>query len=76
MRRGNCVHTNCLTTTDNEGQFTVKHLMAGTYQVFAINEAEGYSIQNQMPGQEVTIDANQPWPNVIITIAKMAQMAF
>jgi uncharacterized surface anchored protein len=38
-----------MTTTDNEGQFTVKHLKAGTYQVFAINEAEGYSIQNQMP---------------------------
>jgi len=68
MRRGNGVHTNCTTTTDNEGQFTVKHLKAGAYQVFAINEAEGYSIQNQMPGQEVTIDANQSWPNVIITI--------
>jgi hypothetical protein len=68
MRRGNGMHTNCITTTDNAGQFTVKHLKAGTYQVFAINEAEGYSIQNQMPGQEVTIDADQPWPNVIITI--------
>ena len=68
MRRGNSVHTNCTTTTDNEGQFTVKHLKAAAYQVFAINEAEGYSIQNQMPGQEVTIDANQSWPNVIITI--------
>jgi hypothetical protein len=68
MRRGNGTHANCMTTTDSEGQFTVEHLKAGTYHVFAINEAEGYSIQNQTPGQEVTIDTNQPWPNVTITI--------
>jgi uncharacterized surface anchored protein len=68
MRRGNVTHENCMTTTDSKGQFTVEHLKAGTYHLFAINEAEGYSMQNQKPGQEVTIDTNQPWPNVVITI--------
>ena len=68
MRRGNDTHGNCMATTDSEGQFTVEHLKAGTYHVLAINEAEGYTMQNQTPGQEVAIDTNQPWPNVIITI--------
>lgn len=66
VRRGNNIHTNCLVPTDQEGRFTADHLPYGTYQVFAIDEADGYSIENQSPGQDVSLTADQPWSNVTI----------
>ena len=66
VNRGNNTHTACSGSTDDEGRFTVKHLTAGNYEVFAINEAEGYSIENQSPGQDVTVSADQLWPIVTI----------
>jgi hypothetical protein len=51
---------------DTQGRFAIEHLKPGTYQVFAINEAEGYSIDNQIPGQDVTISGNQLWPNLTV----------
>jgi hypothetical protein len=66
VRRGSNTHTNCLVPTDDEGRFTVDHLPYGTYQVFAINEADGYSIDNQSPGQDVSVTAELPWSNVTI----------
>jgi len=43
-------------------------LKLGTYGVFAINEAEGYSIENQSPGQDVTVSSDQPWPSVTVRL--------
>ena len=62
---------NCRVATDNDGRFTVEQLKPGTYRVFAINEAQGYSIESQGPGQGVTITAEQPWP--IVTIHQRAR---
>src|SRR5215469_2340863 len=57
----------CNAKTDSQGQFTVERLGARTYKVFAINEAEGYSIQNQrFTDRTVTVGTNPPWPNVTI----------
>jgi uncharacterized surface anchored protein len=65
---GNHTGINCLFPTDKDGRFTIEHLKIGTYQVFAINEAEGYSIQNQSPGHEVTLTADSPWANVTVRL--------
>jgi hypothetical protein len=59
---------NCNWSTDKDGQFTIEHLGIGTYGVFAINESEGYSIDNQGPGQEVRITADEPWLNVTVQL--------
>jgi hypothetical protein len=67
-RSGNNTSINCLVSVDKEGRFTIEHLKLGTYQVFAINDADGYSIENQSPGQTVTISADQPWENVTIRL--------
>ena len=66
---GNNTSINCLVSVNTDGRFTIEHLKPGTYQVFAINEAEGYSIENQSPGQTVTISADQPWANVIVQLS-------
>ena len=50
VRSGNNTSIRCLVSADKEGRFTIEHLKPGTYQVFAINDAEGYSIENQAPG--------------------------
>jgi hypothetical protein len=68
IRFGNHTSINCLIPVDTEGRFTIEHLKLGTYQVFAINDAEGYSIENQSPGQNVTISAYQPWANVTVRL--------
>jgi hypothetical protein len=49
----------CRFRVDREGRFTIDHLPFGKYEVFAINEAEGYSTENQSPGQEVSINADR-----------------
>jgi hypothetical protein len=64
QRKGSTI--DCRVSTDKEGRFNVEQLKPGAYQVFAINEAEGYSIENQAQGQDVTITGEQPWPNVTI----------
>ena len=68
VRYGNNTSIRCLVSADKEGRFTIEHLKPGTYQVFAINDAEGYSIENQAPGQDVTISADQPWSNITIRL--------
>jgi hypothetical protein len=61
--------TACHFFADKEGRFTIEHLKAGDYQVFAINEAEGYSLDTQAAEQqEVTITPDQLWPNVTIRL--------
>lgn len=54
---------NCRIFTDH-GQFQIPKLGFGTYGGFAIKEAEGYSIENQSPGQKVTVSAANPSPEV------------
>jgi uncharacterized surface anchored protein len=70
VRSGNSTSIECLVSADKEGRFTIEHLKPGTYQLFAINDAEGYSIENQTPGQDVTIAADQPWANIIVRQVK------
>jgi hypothetical protein len=65
---GNYTSINCFVSVDKDGRFTIEHLKLGTYQVFAINDAEGYSIENQSPGQSVTLSADQPWANVTVRL--------
>jgi hypothetical protein len=65
---GNHTSINCLFPTDKDGRFTIEHLKIGTYRVFAINEAEGYSIENQSRGQEVNLTADAPWANVTVRL--------
>jgi len=45
---------NCQVSTAH-GQFQMPKIGFGIYGVFAINEAEGYSIENQSPGQKVRV---------------------
>jgi hypothetical protein len=52
---------NCRVKADAQGRFTIEHLPLGKYRLFAINEAEGYSIDNQAPGLAVAITEEQPW---------------
>jgi len=40
---------------------TIEHLTPGVYAVLATNDEEGYSIENQSPGQSVTV---APDPNL------------
>lgn len=58
---------NCLTPADH-GQFQIPKIGFGTYGVFAINEAEGYSTGNQGPGQKVTVSAANPSPEVTLRL--------
>ncbi len=60
--------TCCLATTNSEGQFTIEHLKPGTYEVLAINDTEGYSLGNQSPGQDVTINQKNPSPNITLQL--------
>lgn len=57
---------NCRWSVGTGGGFTIEHLPPGSYGVFAINDGAGYSIDNQLPGQRVTIAANQLWQNISI----------
>ena len=48
----------CSVLTDEAGQFEIQHLSMSTFYVFATKEEDGYSTQNQGPGQKVVL-ANQ-----------------
>lgn len=64
---GNNSSINCRTYTEH-GQFQIPELKFGTYGLFAINEAEGYSIGNQSPGEKVTISPANPAPEVTVRL--------
>jgi len=57
----------CQIFTDH-GQFQIPKVGFGTYGVFAIQEAEGYSINNQSPGQKVTVSSANPSPEVTVRL--------
>jgi hypothetical protein len=63
---GNSTGISCYTPVDAEGHFEIAGLKFGTYEIFAINEDEGYSIENQRPGLKVTVAPENAWQNVTI----------
>jgi hypothetical protein len=67
MTSGNNTGINCLTPTSH-GQFQIEKVQFGNYELFAINNAEGYAIENQSPGQKITLTAENPSPNVTIRL--------
>jgi Prealbumin-like fold domain len=60
--------TCCVARTNSEGRFTITDLKPGTYELLATNDAEGYSIGNQLPGQVVVIDDKPSRPSVTIRL--------
>lgn len=68
LASGNETAINCRVFTGRDGEFQIENLRFGTYSVFAINEAEGYSIENQTPGQEVKISAESPKRDMTIRL--------
>jgi Carboxypeptidase regulatory-like domain len=50
----------CDCSTDGDGRFQIEQLKIGTYSVFAVKEDEGYTMENQSPGQTITITNEQP----------------
>jgi uncharacterized surface anchored protein len=60
---------NCRDFTDKDGRFLIENLPLGKYGLFAINEAQGYSIQNQSPGQEITVSAANSSPDLTIHLS-------
>jgi hypothetical protein len=64
---GASTSSTCEIFTDH-GQFKIPKVKFGTYGVFAINVAEGYSIENQNPGLKVTVSAANPSPEVTVRL--------
>src|ERR1700746_2265375 len=59
----------CGVFTDKDGRFQIENVKFGNYEVFATKEEEeGYSIDNQAPGQRVTITPDNPWANVTVRL--------
>jgi hypothetical protein len=65
---GNGTTISCLIPVDDEGHFQIENVEFGSYGIFAINEEEGYSIDNQSPGLKVTVTPENPSQNVIIRL--------
>jgi len=66
IQSGSSKTIDCLWSVGSDGHFTIDQLPVGSYQVFAVNEGLGYSIDNQSPGQRVKITPNQLWQDVTI----------
>jgi hypothetical protein len=64
---GGSTSSTCQIFTDH-GRFQIPKAPFGTYGVFAINEAEGYSIANQSPGQKVTVSTANASPEVTVRL--------
>jgi len=65
---GNRTGITCLTPVDNEGHFQINNVDFGNYEMFAVNEEEGYSIANQSPGLKITVNPENPTPNILIRL--------
>jgi hypothetical protein len=59
---------NCLTPVDNEGHFQIENMKFGSYTIFAINEAQGYSMENQSPGLSLSVTPENPSQTVTIQL--------
>jgi hypothetical protein len=65
---GNESTISCRVPVDDGGHFQIENLKFGSYGIFAINEEEGYSINNQSPGLKVTVTPESPSRNVTIRL--------
>lgn len=65
---GSRTEINCRLSTDKDGRFQIENVKFGAYQVFATKEEEGYSIDNQAPGQNVMVTPDNLWANVTIRL--------
>jgi hypothetical protein len=66
LKSGNRTTINCLIPVDTSGTFQIENLKLGTYNLFAVDESNGYSIDNQSPGQQVKVTADNSSLNVTI----------
>ena len=68
-KSGNHTGINCnLMHSDKSGDFNIANVKNGHYNIFAINEEEGYSIENQSPGQEVVLTSENIAPQVTLQV--------
>jgi hypothetical protein len=58
----------CGIPVDKEGHFQIGNVTLGSYGVFATNDEEGYSLENQRPGLKVTVTPENPSQNVVIRL--------
>lgn len=65
---GSSTEISCALPVDAQGHFEIADLKFGTFEIFAINEDEGYSIENQRPGLKVTITPENARQNVTIRL--------
>ena len=70
------IQTCCPVLTNENGRFTIEHLKPGRYEVFATNEAEGYSMENQSPGQNVNVKAGTSRRSVFIQLRNKGAVVF
>lgn len=69
VKSGNNTSINCgIARADKNGQFRIENLKSGTYNVFAVNEGEGYSIENQSPGEEVVLTSENLAPQITVRL--------
>jgi len=69
VRSGASQTINCdVARSDKNGQFQIDNLKNGTYYVFAVNDAKGYSIQNQSPGEQVVLTPADASPQITISL--------
>src|SRR5690348_5716188 len=63
----NSTWSNCnLAQSDQGGSFDIPNVKEGSYHVFAVNEEEGYSLENQEPGKEVVVTSENEAPQVTL----------
>src|SRR5450755_4012421 len=69
VKAGNNTSFRCnIARTDKNGQFEIESLKSGTYKVFAVNEGEGYSVENQSPGEEVVLTSENLAPQITVRL--------
>jgi hypothetical protein len=66
MKSGSSTTINCQFPANTYGEFEIGNVAFGSYALFAIDEGDGYSIENQSPGQQVKVTAVNLSPNVTI----------
>jgi hypothetical protein len=69
VKSGYSSSINCnLARSDKNGEFEIGNVKHGIYSVFAVNEEEGYSVENQSPGQEVAVTSENLAPQVTVRL--------
>jgi uncharacterized surface anchored protein len=69
MRSGNNTAITCnLARTDKNAKFEIKNLENGAYGVFAVKDEDGYSIDNQSPGEKVVLTTKNSAADVTVRL--------